>query len=102
MKDLQYVQNTLWEIRIHYRNLGIELGLSLSDITAIEWNNRYQVDECFRDVLESILKNGVRREKLIGALQSVTVEVTTAAKYLIINKLAGIIANIIIADSVGH
>ena len=64
IKDLNVVRKTLWEIRAQYKSLGIELGLGIGDIEAIEGSNHYEVDACFIAVLTELLGIGLSQEKL--------------------------------------
>lgn len=84
---MNVVQETLWEVRAHYRNLGLVLGLSPGDIDAIELSNQYKVDACFGAVLKSVLNDGVSHEKLASALESKTVPCRMTYRFLIANKV---------------
>ena len=64
------VKDLLYEVRSKYENLGFALGLLPGDIKAIKKANQQDVDGCYSDVLEQVLKNGITREELAKALES--------------------------------
>lgn len=71
IKHYRSVLEVLWEIRAEYNKIGIEFGLSPSDVKAIEKSNHYQVDECFMEVLSTIFHNkAISKEELVIVLES--------------------------------
>ncbi len=74
-KDFKKVYNALYEARVKWRPIGIELGLQLSDLDDIEkrfftmWGN----DRCLEETIRKWLKSRPNWEKLIAALKSAPV-----------------------------
>lgn len=54
--DLATVQNTIWEARVHWYNLGLGLGIAYDSLEAIKLANQRAPDHCFRDMLLEWLK----------------------------------------------
>lgn len=67
------VQKAIWEARVKYYNIGIELGLSPDDVDAIVENVGGNVEKCFAEVLKRSLKREISQKKIADALQSDTV-----------------------------
>jgi hypothetical protein len=47
LSDLRRVQNTLWEARTQWYNLGLELDISLDSLDSIEQAIAGNSDRCF-------------------------------------------------------
>ena len=48
MKD---VRDAIWDARCDWQDIGIELGLKVTDLDVIEQNNPRNVDKCFSKML---------------------------------------------------
>jgi hypothetical protein len=55
IEDLREVQNTIWEARTEWYNIGLGLGLNQGSLSAIQYNNR-RCEDCFRIMLSEWLK----------------------------------------------
>ena len=55
--DIATVQRALWEGRAKWYNLGLELGIPLGTLDAIQQTNRYVTDDCFRATLVTWLRS---------------------------------------------
>ena len=64
--DLADVQRTLWEGRVKWYNIGLELGLTAGTLDAIQLTNKHDVDECFR----VMLKEWLRKSELLPTWSS--------------------------------
>lgn len=76
IEDLREVQNTIWEARTQWYNIGLGLGLSLGSLEAIQCNNP-KCEDCFRDMLSKWLKKANPRptwSALAEALESPSVD----------------------------
>ena len=70
-KDLRTVFLELYDARVKWNNIGLELGTSYSDLAAIKERNRDDPDECFKDLLSHWLKQANPTwEAIISALES--------------------------------
>ena len=56
MDDLVKVQRAVWEGRVKWYNIGLELGLTVGMLDAIQLTNKHDVDECFREMLKKWLR----------------------------------------------
>ena len=56
MNDLKAVRTAIWDARSDWQDIGIELGLKVTDLEAIEETNRGNVDKCFSKMLTQWLK----------------------------------------------
>ena len=75
IEHYQSLLDVLWEIRAEYNKIGTKLGLSPDDVKAIEKSNYYQVDECFAEVLATVLNlKALSKEELVIALESKVVD----------------------------
>ena len=70
MAHFPQVRDAIWDARVQYENIGIELGISADDIEAITENVRGNVERSFAAVLKRCLKDGVPQKRLASALQS--------------------------------
>ena len=72
-KDLQTVFRELYDARTKWNSIGLELGMSYSDLQAIKQRNRDDPDECFKDLLSRWLNQVNPKptwEALVGTLES--------------------------------
>ena len=58
MDNLALVQRALWEGRAKWYNIGLELGLTVGTLDAIQETNHHHTDHCFRDTLKEWLSRG--------------------------------------------
>ena len=58
VKDLKNVRKAVWDARTKWMDIGLELDLSINDLTAIEKVHRGNVDMCFLQMLNLWLKQG--------------------------------------------
>ena len=85
--DVGTVQNRLWEARVKWYNIGIELSLKEDDLEAIKSDNR-DIDSCFRCMISMWLRQ-VDREptvawtKIIEALKAPSVNFSQLAHRLV-------------------
>ena len=72
INHLDQVRQAIWEGRIEWRNLGLELKLSPDTLKAISKRYPQSVDDCFVEMLSEWLKSGCRPtwEDMISALRS--------------------------------
>ena len=49
--NLKDVQDLVWDARTKWNNLGLELGIKISDLEVIEQKNKSDVDTCFKMML---------------------------------------------------
>ena len=68
--DFKDITNALWGVRNCYQSLGIELGLTPTDIEVIQMSHVMRVDDCFYAVIQNCMKNGLYQGDLIKALES--------------------------------
>ena len=54
--DLRKVQDTIWEARTQWYNLGLELDITPDSLDAIELSNAGNSERCFRAMLTKWLK----------------------------------------------
>ena len=73
MEHFRQVRDAIWDARVQYPNIGLELGISSDDIDAIAENKRGNVEKSFEEVLRRCLKNGISQKKIADALQTKTV-----------------------------
>ena len=72
MNDLVVVQEELYNVRPHWYNLGLKLGLKPGALDAIK--TQCSGDECFRETLKDYLKTTTPSWRaLVEALRSPTV-----------------------------
>ena len=70
---LRAIRNTVWPMRAHWRNLGVELLITSGTLDAIEMDRRNSGDR-LGSVLEKWMYTGrATTDDLISALQSVSV-----------------------------
>ena len=55
MNDLAFVQETVWEGRAKWYNIGLQLGLTAGTLDAIQRTNHHDTGDCFRDTLKEWL-----------------------------------------------
>ena len=70
--DIQKVRNQIWEARVKWFDIGIELGINVNDLKAIKNGaNHHDIDNCFTDMLLIWLQQtGATWEALAKALRS--------------------------------
>ena len=73
MANYREVSKAIWDARVQYYNIGIELGVQPDTIDAIADTQRGNVDKCFEGVLKHCLKNGISQKRIAEALQSTMV-----------------------------
>ena len=73
MDHFRNVRDAIWDARVQYHNIGIELGISSDDVDAIAENENRNVEKCFARVLKQCLQKGISQKKIADALQSKTV-----------------------------
>ena len=56
MNDLKAIRTAIWDARSDWQDIGIELGLKVTDLEAIDETNRGNVDKCFSKMLTLWLK----------------------------------------------
>ena len=83
--DLTEVQNTIWEARVQWYNVGLGLGLSPDSLDAIEADNQNHSDRCFRCMLKQWLRRDHPRptwHALAEVLRSPSVNMSFLAEQL--------------------
>ena len=55
LDDLAYVQETVWDGRAKWYNIGLGLGLTAGTLDAINKTNHHDTDQCFRETLKKWL-----------------------------------------------
>ena len=93
--NLKDVQDLVWDARIKWSNLGLELGIKIDALEVIEQNHKSDIDTCFKAMLlkwlrmvdplpswegliSALGKNSVGRKDLVEKIQS-KFNVSTAA-----------------------
>ena len=85
--DLKIVLETLFEARAYWQHIGVHLGLTSGDVSAIGAEYKQQPGDCLREVLNCWLK-GISPDskptwkKLVDALRSRTVGENRLAKFV--------------------
>ena len=51
INNLRDVRDAIWDARLDWQDIGIELGLNMTDLDVIEENCRGNVDKCFSKML---------------------------------------------------
>ena len=76
---MREVLDLTWNYRAKWKFLGIELGIDIGTLDAIEKNNR-EVEDCLVQLLSKWLRSKATRSAMTKALQSrkVTGEATSA------------------------
>ena len=54
--DLQIVQNSVWEARVQWYNLGLGLHITPDSLDAIKLDNAHKTEDCFRAMLTQWLR----------------------------------------------
>ena len=83
--DLALVQNTIWEARSQWYNIGLGVGISADSLDAIESDNQSRCDHCFRDMLKLWLRKNHPRpcwSVIADALRSPSVKMSHLAQQL--------------------
>ena len=82
ISDLETVHDAVRDARLEWFNIGLELGLSMSDLYMIKGSHRNRVDQCFSEMLTLWLQRDPSPtwSALIGALQSPAVRYNELAK----------------------
>ena len=72
INHLVEVQHVIWEGRMEWRTLGLELGLSPDTLKTISGNHAQSVNDCFCEMISEWLRSGSRPswEVLMSALKS--------------------------------
>ena len=83
--DLRRVQDTLWEARMQWYNLGLELDISPDSLDSIELANAGNPDRCFRAMLTKWLREHERPiwSALAEALRSPSVGLSHLAEEIL-------------------
>ena len=55
MNDLAFIQETVWEGRAKWYNIGLQLGLSAGTLDAIQRTHHHDTDDCFTATLKQWL-----------------------------------------------
>ena len=72
--DIKKVIDIVWEARIKWYDIGIQLGLKVNSLDVIKHNNNDKPDDCITEMLKIWLRQGgATHEALIGALNHETV-----------------------------
>lgn len=74
--DLAHIQETVWEGRAKWYNIGLGLRLTPGTLDAIEQTNRHDTDQCFRETLKKWLSKSELKPSWSGmaaALRAPTV-----------------------------
>ena len=82
LSDLRRVQNTLWEARTQWYNLGLDLDISPDSLDSIELANAGNPERCFRAMLTKWLREHQRPtwNALAEALRSPSVGLSHLAE----------------------
>ena len=85
LSDLRRVQNTLWEARTQWYNLGLDLDIGPDSLDSIELANSGKPDRCFRAMLTKWLREHHRPtwSALAEALRSPSVGLSHLAEDII-------------------
>ena len=54
--DLQRVQNSIWEARVQWYNLGLGLNITPDSLDTIKLDNAHKTEDCFRAMLAHWLR----------------------------------------------
>lgn len=75
ISDLVKIQNLIWDGRVKWKNIGLNLGIDFSTLNVIEEDNPRNVDKCFQVMLTKWLQsgNGATLSDLIQALRTKSV-----------------------------
>ena len=49
--NLKDIQDLVWDARTKWSNLGLELGIKITDLEVIEQKSRSDIDTCFKKML---------------------------------------------------
>lgn len=91
--DLATIQKSVWEARLKWFHIGLELGVACSTLKVIESNYPLNTDRKFTDMLEEWLKNSKPTYgRLINALKASTVGFEEMSQHLM-SKLSDVVAN---------
>lgn len=63
LEDLAKVQNTLWEARNKWYNIGLELKMMPTDLEAIEKECGKDIELCFRKMLYNVLSRSTAKHR---------------------------------------
>ena len=73
-EDLKYVRSLIWDSRTKWKDIGIELGMQLSNLDVIQKRERDDPDNCFTEMLLEWLRCGdATLTALSSALEAKTV-----------------------------
>ena len=70
VEDLASVQRTVWEGRVKWYNIGLELGLTAGTPDAIQQTNQCNTDICFRATLKEWLSRADLQPSWSGLARS--------------------------------
>ena len=87
--DLRKVQNSIWESRVRWYNLGLGLDISPDTLEAIDLANARKPDDCFRAMLTQWLREHRRPtwSALAEALKSPSVGYSHLAQEILESNL---------------
>ena len=83
--DLQRVQNSIWEARVQWYNLGLGLDITPDSLDAIKLDNGHKTEDCFRTMLVQWLREQQRPNwrALAQALRSPSVGLGHLAEHIL-------------------
>ena len=84
--DLWKVQNSIWEVRTDWYNLGLGLDIAPDSLDAIQQDNAQKPDRCFRAMLTKWLRRDSPRptwSALAEALRSPSVDHSKLAEQVL-------------------
>ena len=90
-KDLKDVQESLWEVRTKWYNIGIQLEVSLEELNTIKVRHSNNPDECLTELLAHWLRNALQPAwtLIAKALRSPTVKFDELASKIEMANLIG-------------
>ena len=91
--DIREVREKIWEARVKWYDIGIEVGCKIHDLDAIKANN-HDVEACFSNMLTIWLrKSGATWEALANALRSDPVGYPQLAESITSNALVYVLSD---------
>ena len=87
--DLQRVQNSIWEARVQWYNLGLGLHITPDSLDAIKLDNAHMTEDCFRAMLSQWLRKhqAPTWRALAEALRSPSVRLSHLAQQILEQNL---------------
>ena len=72
LDDLDKVYKELYEVKVQWKTIGLELGLTITKLNCIESDRHYKAEPSCLDMLSEWLSNGTHRSwsALADALES--------------------------------